>query len=480
MRSLLFLLGTATLFACSPVTEPNSGEAIDGGAVQIDATVDCNESADCGGGLTPICDDVSSTCQACAESTECVALGGPAECSSSGACVECTEDTHCSIPTAPLCGEDETCRGCESNDECDSGACNFGTGACVEGSNIAYVNGNGGVNAGTCTQSQPCLTIAYGIGRLSDTRGTLVVAPGTYSERITPSNSFDIRIIGYGATIDGEGVVINQSDDGLVEIGSNVKVVMEGLEIINSQKQGLHCRGTLSNPAQTSISLYDVTIKDSAESGIANGNSCDAFLHRITVTGNGHGAGAAAITWLQAELRIDSSNIFANPSTALATDDAKVTLLNSLITNNGSENYDRIITIRGDGTQPVVMRYNTIVANAPGCVPTVQYATTDQPVTFDSNIVFSNIVTCSGNIDPNASAPDNNIIEDVGGSGPAVPAGNFTDDPRFVNAGAGDYRLQMMSVGVDKGLATNAPDHDFNGDPRPLGIAPDIGAFESF
>ena len=62
--------------------------------------------------------------------------------------------------------------------------------------------------------------------------------------------------------------------------------------------------------------------------------------------------------------------------------------------------------------------------------------------------------------------------------------GIISVDPLFVDAANGDYRLSPSSPCIDAGdpapLATNpAPTTDFDGNPRALFLAPDIGAYES-
>jgi hypothetical protein len=60
-------------------------------------------------------------------------------------------------------------------------------------------------------------------------------------------------------------------------------------------------------------------------------------------------------------------------------------------------------------------------------------------------------------------------------------AGTVTGDPTFVNyliSGAGDYHLQSGSNCRNAGIATNAPDRDYDGNLRPLGAAVDIGPYE--
>jgi hypothetical protein len=56
--------------------------------------------------------------------------------------------------------------------------------------------------------------------------------------------------------------------------------------------------------------------------------------------------------------------------------------------------------------------------------------------------------------------------------------GNQTTAPLFVNAGAGDYREAAGSPTIDAGTAEGISTIDFDGNPRALGAAPDIGAYE--
>lgn len=62
-------------------------------------------------------------------------------------------------------------------------------------------------------------------------------------------------------------------------------------------------------------------------------------------------------------------------------------------------------------------------------------------------------------------------IEDGDFSG---ASGNFSADPLFVD----DYHIGVCSPAMNAGAATYAPAVDIDGDPRPLGSAPDVGADE--
>jgi hypothetical protein len=56
--------------------------------------------------------------------------------------------------------------------------------------------------------------------------------------------------------------------------------------------------------------------------------------------------------------------------------------------------------------------------------------------------------------------------------------GTIRADPKFVDAVGRDYRLQAGSPAIDAGVATPSPSTDLDGHARPMGAAPDIGAYE--
>ncbi|MCP3684256.1 MAG: right-handed parallel beta-helix repeat-containing protein, partial [bacterium] len=75
---------------------------------------------------------------------------------------------------------------------------------------------------------------------------------------------------------------------------------------------------------------------------------------------------------------------------------------------------------------------------------------------------------------------DNNLIDGFSGYSFEVDGENYIEgDPLFINPSVFNFRLQEGSPAIDNGSSINAPDIDFDGNTRPLGISYDIGAFES-
>ncbi|MCK5408437.1 MAG: T9SS type A sorting domain-containing protein, partial [Candidatus Krumholzibacteria bacterium] len=79
------------------------------------------------------------------------------------------------------------------------------------------------------------------------------------------------------------------------------------------------------------------------------------------------------------------------------------------------------------------------------------------------------------------------LVEGCGGSGPSWnpsvgtdAGGNLDEDPLFVDGVGGDYHLSEGSPAIDAGdnSATHLPLTDIDGNPRIVGVAVDMGAYE--
>ncbi len=93
------------------------------------------------------------------------------------------------------------------------------------------------------------------------------------------------------------------------------------------------------------------------------------------------------------------------------------------------------------------------------CYPAVGASSTGGEIR--NNIVFGNILNSIDN-----SGTGSNISH------------NFTSNPLFVNAAAGNFRLQPTSSAINAGVNLSSVTTDFDGVARPKGGLHDIGAFE--
>lgn len=74
---------------------------------------------------------------------------------------------------------------------------------------------------------------------------------------------------------------------------------------------------------------------------------------------------------------------------------------------------------------------------------------------------------------------DHNLIDGYRGTEGEVYGDDYVEgDPQFVNPGGADFHLQAGSPAIDSGSPADVAASDFDGDPRPWGAAPDIGADE--
>jgi hypothetical protein len=126
---------------------------------------------------------------------------------------------------------------------------------------------------------------------------------------------------------------------------------------------------------------------------------------------------------------------------------------------------------------------NTMVGNSADYGGGLYNGTYEFP-DFRSNIVVGNSAATGGGIYHSGYGPSsvdyNNMWNNTNGDyGNVTPgAHDISADPRLMDPANGDYHLAPGSPCIDAGDPANYPPTDFEGDPRPNGAAPDIGADE--
>jgi hypothetical protein len=100
------------------------------------------------------------------------------------------------------------------------------------------------------------------------------------------------------------------------------------------------------------------------------------------------------------------------------------------------------------------------------------------PLAADPRVVENNAfwnATAGQYLDEGTTAI--NLEGAIDGLADIVSAGNLVRDPGFV-AAFGDVHLASGSACIDRGTTIGLPPNDYDGDSRPLGAGPDIGADE--
>lgn len=492
-------LSSGACVACKPGAAGDAQCAARDPSTPICATggrcVACKDSSQCPKS-TPIC--AAGACMQCTSTSDgdkaCAARSASAPyCAGDGTCVTCKDSAQCP-KSAPVCdSSSHTCRGCQSDGECSTGVCDVGGGTCVTAGRIVYVDGDNGSDGSQCgTPAAPCQTIAQMGGALEKVTSTrsyvhLAATSAPYKENVHIDGMMLMKVtfVGPGATIDYPGYPI---DSPFVDITGGATVTFDGVTLTGASGQkgdDITCTGP-----GTSLHLRGVTIEQSALSGV-NASHCSLAVDDSDIKGNG-GDGLFLDT---CDATITGAHVTGNSSIGIEASAGSVSLERSLIQGNhsggvsmlntGFEIVNDVIEQDGDpqssfggvrinnsGVAMQTLAFNTVTENhADPDRPAfgVECSTTNPTLTADSNIVW-------GGGGPSAAVSGDCMwkYSDVQNGG--LGGSNIDNDPKLDSSD--HYHLTAGSPCVDKGDPKATVSEDYDGDPRPQGSAPDIGADE--
>ena len=393
---------------------------------------------------TPIC--VAMQCVSCLSTSDpdgACAAASPSSphCDPSGNCVACRDANDCS-GTTPFCdATTQVCRGCIADAECPSLVCDLTPGTathqCVPASNVVYAdaagpNGDGKTAATAKAKIMDAINVAVG---LNPARLYVHVAAGTYDEGTGVGGANNtVYLVG------ADGAFIHRTSPGDILGAQNMgTLTVRHIKATADKGNAANCQ------AGGTLTIYDSQLVGSSQYGVYTLSPCTLTLDGVFIDHN---------------------------SSAGVSVSSDFTIINSIITNNMGA---------GGLTQPVVatkmtFANNTVADNTSGAIG-AGGVSCNMAGTFEVNntILYNNMqggtikeTTCTGSFnasdDPSAG-PQSTV--DLTMQMPGFKQGAMVT-PDY-------YHLLPTSPCVGEGSGMFAPDHDFDGNPRPT---PSTGKFD--
>ncbi|MBI4716844.1 MAG: right-handed parallel beta-helix repeat-containing protein [Planctomycetes bacterium] len=242
-----------------------------------------------------------------------------------------------------------------------------------------------------------------------------------------------------GAEVRNNVVHDSQKEGICVKDGSSNALVF-GNEVYRTEAVGFYVDA--QDKHTFNVEVFNNVSHDGVEDGFAIASEVGGLLENVRVYNNvAYGNGWVGIG-------ISDCCIDAHPMSNIA-------IINNTSYDNGRDPWGGGIAHNNTQAEGVVIRNNICSRNLSFQIAVA----TDVPV--DSYTV------------------DHNLIDGIrGDEGGMLGDEPVEGDPGFADPGAADFHVREGGAGIDRGSAEDAPTTDMDGDPRPAGDAPDLGADE--
>lgn len=343
----------------------------------------------------------------------------------------------------------------------------------------------------TAAEFQDALTVAGDNGQADTIWLVAGIYLGSFRYDSEENENYDLTIKGENGTSTEDVILDGNNEYRVLEFrkDNTGSISIDGITVRNASFSGIGVYDystydvTITNSIIKNITDPDEGYYSSGGTGVYTSNSGKLFLTNNTIIDN---TGLGLNTPYAKEVCLISNNISNNFGGGVSVWGPKnyISLTNNIITKNRARDmHGGGVLVSGDR---IILVNNTITENLSAFNGGGLHLTCYISAEISNNIIWGN-----GAVDGEDIYNDlyttgftnisNNDFQDTGGVPFTEEVNNIDADPLFTDSEQGDYHLSADSPCIDKGTdqAPELPSTDFEGNPRIIGSAPDIGADES-
>jgi uncharacterized repeat protein (TIGR01451 family) len=225
--------------------------------------------------------------------------------------------------------------------------------------------------------------------------------------------------------------------------------------------------GIRTHDSSGDVKIRANTIRDTGDDGIdARGDTVWVFGNLLDdCTDNGIKSETSGST------TVATNQVYGAGDAGIDLDDAGAfSVVNNVVVGSSAAS----VLVQTAAGADSLIGHNTLVGGGGGDGISVTVASV--PILLVNNVIVSHEVGIDAV--PGAELTVENTLRWANGDDPGSAVATIVAPPRFVDPAQRDYHLLPGSPAIDAGSAGIGVDEDMDGDPRPIGPLPDVGADE--